>query len=146
MAQALFYAAATWIIQQTPHTCEGLHTPQNASKVDTTSIEATMESSGFESVSASSAFWDALDADTVVISPSDVRDFNPENLLPKSDRDQASIINWLNPTPYDGDGSDYQAHLSSHLPGTGNWIFDSDIYRQWHDSKEDGILWIRGTT
>ena len=97
-----------------------------------------------ESSSSSAGFENEFDTDTVVISPDDVNDFNPENILPKSDDIQASIHNWLNPTQCDGDGSEYQAHLSSHLPGTGKWVFDSKIYQQWHDSDELGILWIRG--
>ena len=101
--------------------------------------------SGFESLSASAIFWNEFDAETLLIGPDDVSDFNPENLLPKSDQIQASIFNWLSPTQYDGDGSDYQAHLSSRLLGTGDWVFDSNVYRQWHDSDEHGILWIRGT-
>lgn len=85
-----------------------------------------------------------FDADAVVIDHLDISDFNPENILPESDESQSSIRHWLKPTIYEGDGSEYEAHLSSHLPGTGTWVFDSPTYRQWHDDNECGLLWIRG--
>jgi hypothetical protein len=89
-------------------------------------------------------FWDELDTDAVVIGHDDVRDFNPENILPKSNNVLASVRKWISPTEYDGDRSEYRAHLSSHHPGTGGWVFDSDPYRQWHGGQEHGILWVRG--
>ncbi len=103
-----------------------------------------MNLSNLDSSSSSVGFWNEFYTDAVVISPDDIKGFNPENILPKSDEIQHSILDWLNPTQYVGDGSEYQTHLSSHLPGTGKWVFDSNVYQQWHDSDQYGILWIRG--
>ncbi|KAJ4128967.1 hypothetical protein NW768_007492 [Fusarium equiseti] len=54
------------------------------------------------------------------------------------------LHNWLNPTKYDGDGSELQKHASSHLKGTSQWLIDSPVFQQWHGSNDHGILWIRG--
>jgi hypothetical protein len=51
---------------------------------------------------------------------------------------------WLQPTEYEGNDSEFEKHLASYLQGTGKWLFDSTVYRQWHESQRDGILWIRG--
>ncbi|RBR24477.1 uncharacterized protein FIESC28_02673 [Fusarium coffeatum] len=51
---------------------------------------------------------------------------------------------WIKPTKYEGDGSELEKHASSHLEGTGQWLFDSPVFQQWHDGSEHGILWIRG--
>jgi hypothetical protein len=99
-----------------------------------------MQSPGFVDVD----FWGEFDQDAVVIDRDDVSDFNAENILPLSEDAMAKIRKWLQPTKYDGDGSEYQAHLSSHLPGTGDWVFGSKIYQQWHNSEEHRILWVRG--
>ncbi|KAF5685452.1 ankyrin repeat-containing protein [Fusarium denticulatum] len=48
------------------------------------------------------------------------------------------------PTKHKEDGSELKKHSSSHLEGTSRWLLDSPIFQQWHDSRNDGILWIRG--
>lgn len=89
-------------------------------------------------------FWSEFDDDAIVIAREDVGDFNAENILPQDNNTLQHILTWLNPTNYDDDGSEYQKHISSHLPGTGDWVFESEVYQQWHDSNEHGILWVRG--
>ncbi|KAF3203037.1 hypothetical protein TWF192_003320 [Orbilia oligospora] len=63
----------------------------------------------------------------------------------KKPRDKLEQIReWLEPTAYEDPGSDYKRHSASHLPGTGEWLFRSDVYKNWHSSGDDGLLWIRG--
>ncbi|RDL35394.1 uncharacterized protein BP5553_07325 [Venustampulla echinocandica] len=87
---------------------------------------------------------DKSNEDVVVIGSEDVRDFNPDNILPLPGDSICKIRSWLNPTEFDCEGSEYRKHLYSHLAGTGRWVFSSSIYQQWHGSQKDGILWIRG--
>ncbi|PLB41064.1 ankyrin repeat-containing domain protein [Aspergillus candidus] len=54
------------------------------------------------------------------------------------------IIDWLEPTDSDSPASEYRKHLNSHVPGTGQWILDTDQYRQWFEGGDQGALWIRG--
>jgi hypothetical protein len=80
----------------------------------------------------------------VVVGPDDVLGYNEDNILPQHHDTILQIRAWLQPTDYEGKGSEYQKHLTSHLPGTGNWLLDSDMYRKWHDGDEHGMLWARG--
>ncbi|KAF4456094.1 hypothetical protein F53441_1709 [Fusarium austroafricanum] len=56
----------------------------------------------------------------------------------------ASIREWLQPTEYDIESSEYHKHLAFHLKGTGDWIHRSENYLKWHESPEHGLLWIKG--
>ena len=91
---------------------------------------------------SSSVPWD--DDDAVIVGPDDVRDFNPHHVLPESAETQASIRGWLQPTAFDAENGEYRKHLASHLAGTGDWILDSPTFKQWHDSSDHGMLWIKG--
>ncbi|KAH0430166.1 hypothetical protein CcaCcLH18_05870 [Colletotrichum camelliae] len=80
----------------------------------------------------------------VIVTQDDVRDYNEDNILPQAPETLAKIREWLQPTGYDDDSSEYKKHLSFHLDGTGDWLLSSPSYRTWHDSSDDGLLWIRG--
>jgi hypothetical protein len=54
------------------------------------------------------------------------------------------IKTWLVPTDYDSGGSEYVKHRFSHMKGTGQWIKDTDQYREWRESDKHGCLWING--
>ncbi|KAJ6002676.1 hypothetical protein N7451_005223 [Penicillium sp. IBT 35674x] len=82
--------------------------------------------------------------DTIVISSEDVRDFNNENLLPLPAEDLIKIREWLQPTPYDQEKSEFPRHLASHLGGTGKWLTSTSVYQQWHQNDDNGILWVKG--
>jgi hypothetical protein len=84
------------------------------------------------------------DEDVVLIDNDGVRDLNTGNILPLSNDEKRRIRDWLNPTQYDNDGSEYQRHRSAHLTGTGSWVFSSASYQQWYNHHEDSVLWIRG--
>ncbi|KAH7133162.1 ankyrin repeat-containing domain protein [Dactylonectria estremocensis] len=56
----------------------------------------------------------------------------------------ADIRLWLKPTKYNLDSSDYHRNLASHLAGTGSWLLSRPEYKQWHDSPDHGLLWIKG--
>ncbi|KAJ5951303.1 uncharacterized protein N7479_009716 [Penicillium vulpinum] len=51
---------------------------------------------------------------------------------------------WLNPTDSETPASEYRKHLNSHAKGTGEWILETDQYREWSQSNSVGNLWIRG--
>jgi hypothetical protein len=80
----------------------------------------------------------------VLIGRADVSDFNPGNILPEPEAVLGEVTSWLNPTEYDHEGSEYQKHLSFHLAGTGDWVFSTATFQQWHSGLDPGILWVRG--
>lgn len=87
------------------------------------------------------SFWE----DAVFIEHNDIHEYNEANIIAQEDDTIAKIRSWLRPTDFNSEGSEYQKHLSSHLPGTGAWVLASPIYQQWHESSEHGLLWVRGT-
>jgi hypothetical protein len=86
-----------------------------------------------------------IDIDAVVISREDVKNFNPEQILPESHENIEKIRSWLQPTSYDLDSGEYRRNLASYVPGTGAWLTSSISYRQWLDGTQHGLLWIKGT-
>ncbi|KAF3805193.1 hypothetical protein GCG54_00010470 [Colletotrichum gloeosporioides] len=82
--------------------------------------------------------------DPVILAHDDVRDYNEDNILPQMPETLTRIRQWLQPTGYDDDSSEYKKHLSFHLDGTGDWLLSSPSYRTWHDGNDDGLLWVRG--
>ncbi|KAK6723006.1 hypothetical protein SNK04_001859 [Fusarium graminearum] len=83
-------------------------------------------------------------SDTVVIGTEDTSNYNLGHVLPESDDTIASIREWLCPTEYDHEGSEYRKHLAFHLEGTGEWLHRSENYQQWYKTPENGLLWIKG--
>lgn len=83
--------------------------------------------------------------DAVVVGRDDVLECNDANIIPQEQDTITKIRTWLRPTDFDGEGSEYQKHLSSHLSGTGEWFLTSSTYQQWHGVDEHGMLWVRGT-
>ncbi|KAI3316527.1 ankyrin [Xylariaceae sp. AK1471] len=84
------------------------------------------------------------DNDAVVLARDDVSDFNEENILPQPPETLKKIRDWLQPTGYDDEGSEYKKHRDSHLAGTGGWLLESSVYPEWQASQKHGMLWIRG--
>lgn len=84
------------------------------------------------------------DDDVVVLTRDDVSDFNEENILPQPPETLKKIRDWLQPTDYDDEGSEYKKHRDSHLAGTGGWLLESSVYPEWQASQKHGMLWIRG--
>ncbi|KAG5767093.1 hypothetical protein H9Q72_004876 [Fusarium xylarioides] len=56
----------------------------------------------------------------------------------------AELREWLQPTDYLAESSEYRRHLLSQAPGTGLWICETEEYRKWHESPDHGSLWIKG--
>jgi ankyrin repeat protein len=54
------------------------------------------------------------------------------------------IRSWLSPTEFESEGSEYRKHLNAHVPGTGDWLFQTEQYKKWHGSRDTGALWIKG--
>ena len=57
--------------------------------------------------------------------------------------DLEKIRSWLSPTEFESEGSEYRKHLNAHVTGTGDWLFQTDQYKTWHESGI-GVLWIQG--
>ncbi|CAH0028484.1 unnamed protein product [Clonostachys rhizophaga] len=87
---------------------------------------------------------DATDSDVSILSPDDIRDYNPDQILPQSAKTVKKIRAWLKPTPYDVVGGEFRKHLLSHAPGTGDWLTSSATYQDWLHRQDHGLLWIRG--
>ncbi|MCJ1394626.1 hypothetical protein MMC18_007506 [Xylographa bjoerkii] len=81
--------------------------------------------------------------DFVILSEKDVADYNEPGLLPLPKEKLKKVQEWLNPTDYLSDSSEYNKHLTAHVPGTGDWILSSDEYVRWHRSNDLGSLWIK---
>ncbi|QYS95163.1 Ankyrin repeat protein [Trichoderma simmonsii] len=86
----------------------------------------------------------ADNGDIVMLSRDDVSDFNEENILPQTPETLIKIKQWLCPTDYAAVNGEFYKHLSSHVAGTGDWLYLTDAYKQWHDSEAEGILWLKG--
>ncbi|KAG5753984.1 hypothetical protein H9Q70_003380 [Fusarium xylarioides] len=84
------------------------------------------------------------DSDVVVIGKDDTNNYNAGNILPQSEATITRIHEWLRPTEYDIESSEYRKHFAFHLKGTGEWIHRSENYLKWYESQEDGLLWIKG--
>ncbi|KXH35970.1 hypothetical protein CSIM01_00684 [Colletotrichum simmondsii] len=82
--------------------------------------------------------------DAVIIDRDDVSNYNPEQILPESPEVIQKLRAWLKPTSYDFESSEYRKHLGSHIPGTGDWLTASHSYKQWLQSEDTGLLWVKG--
>lgn len=80
--------------------------------------------------------------DFVIVDDHDLESGN-EELLPQSFEKIQEIQKWLQPTDYHSASSEYQKHLHSYVPGTGNWIRETEPYKKWHDSPDTGSLWTK---
>ncbi|OQE15475.1 hypothetical protein PENSTE_c028G00702 [Penicillium steckii] len=87
---------------------------------------------------------DSDENDLILVGPQDVGDFNSANILPLPIAELQEIRAWLKPTPYDLERSEYSRHLASHLPGTGKWLTSTSTFKQWRESDDHGLLWIKG--
>ncbi|EGX95550.1 ankyrin 2,3/unc44, putative [Cordyceps militaris CM01] len=86
----------------------------------------------------------AWDDDDILLGRDNMSDFNPDNILPLPVEEIANVQAWLQPTAYEDDDSEFYKHLAAHLHGTGKWLLESQEYKDWHKSQENGLLWIRG--
>ncbi|CAG9973273.1 unnamed protein product [Clonostachys byssicola] len=84
------------------------------------------------------------DSDAVIIGHEDIRNYNPEQILPESPETLQKIRDWLKPTAYDAPGGEYEKHLKSHAQGTGTWLTSNETYSKWLGGSEEGLLWIQG--
>lgn len=94
--------------------------------------------------SATISLTGSEDSDAVWISPDDVRDFNEDNILPLPAGELENIRNWLQPTHYDLERSEFSRHLASYLQGTGQWLLSTRTYKEWHQGVKNSVLWLKG--
>lgn len=80
--------------------------------------------------------------DFVVVEEEDLDDYDA-GILPQSPEVIADIKKWLQPTDYLADSSEYNKHLHNHVRGTGLWIQETEAYRKWHESSNQGSLWVK---
>jgi hypothetical protein len=79
----------------------------------------------------------------VLLGDKDVADFNPAGLLPQSAEEIEKIQQWLQPTDFAGESSEFNKHLASYVEGTGQWIQETEQFQQWRNSSDHGTLWIK---
>ncbi|KAF4904338.1 Ankyrin-3 [Colletotrichum fructicola] len=84
------------------------------------------------------------DSDAVMIDRDDISDYNPDQILPEPPEVIENQRAWLQPTKYDLESGEYRKHLSSRVPGTGEWIASNSTYNNWLKGEEQGLLWIKG--
>ncbi|KAK2753548.1 ankyrin repeat domain-containing protein [Colletotrichum kahawae] len=84
------------------------------------------------------------DSDAIVIGRNDVSNYNPDQILPEPPEVIKNLRVWLQPTTYDLESGEYRKHLSSHTPGTGEWIASNSTYDDWLKGQEQEFLWIKG--
>ncbi len=56
---------------------------------------------------------------------------------------RAKIQKWLAPTEFSSESSDFNKHLRSYVPKTGEWLRSSDRFTQWHH-QGNTALWVNG--
>lgn len=79
----------------------------------------------------------------MVLSDKDVIGFDPSGLLPQPLEEVAKIQRFLRPIDYNSESSEYNKHLASYIPGTGEWIQETEQYQKWLSSSDHGTLWIK---
>ncbi|KAK0123051.1 hypothetical protein ONS96_010060 [Cadophora gregata f. sp. sojae] len=75
--------------------------------------------------------------------PEDVGMIDPDPATLTSDH-TSKLQQWLHPTDYLADSSEFRRHLLSQAPGTGIWLCEASRFQQWHGSNVHGTLWIKG--
>ncbi|KAF9895127.1 hypothetical protein FE257_000029 [Aspergillus nanangensis] len=71
-----------------------------------------------------------------------IPDGEPQVEITPEDLDR--IRSWLSPTDFDGEGSEYQKHLTTRVTGTGDWLQQTEQYHRWRDEDAVRALWIQG--
>jgi ankyrin repeat protein len=87
---------------------------------------------------------DSEEGDFILVKPGAVPEFETENITPLSVEDIRQIREWLQPSPYEEERSEFSRHLSSYLAGTGEWLTSTTTYQGWHQGHDNGLLWIKG--
>lgn len=67
--------------------------------------------------------FDMVELDTVPVAPV----ISDEALQEQ----RKKVLNWLQPTDYLSPGNEYMKHRHAHIPGTGEWVQTSPIFRSW---------------
>ena len=75
-----------------------------------------------------------------------VSDINEENIFLQSPDTLAKIRKWLLLICYDDEDSEFAKHLASHLTERGQWLVQSNAYKECYSSEDNGLLWICGAS
>ena len=54
---------------------------------------------------------------------------------------RGALLNWLSPMNV---ATSYDQRCEEHLDGTGSWMLQSEVYRNWKSSDTSDLLWVRG--
>jgi hypothetical protein len=68
---------------------------------------------------------------------------DPDANSQNSQESVQNITEWLAPTEYSSEASEFRKHVGVHVPGTGNWIFSTHQFEKWSQSEDVGTLWIK---
>lgn len=82
------------------------------------------------------------DHDFVLVDRNDAPDFDPSELQALCREDLQSIRNWLKPSEYAADSSEFKRHLRPYTSGTDTWMREPQ-YQDWADSPNSSLLWIK---
>src|SRR4051794_11471580 len=69
---------------------------------------------------------------------------DPDANSQNSQESAQKITEWLAPTEYSSEGSEFRKHVGAHAPDTGTWIFSTHQFEKWSQSEDVGTLWIKG--
>uniref|UniRef100_A0A0W0GEG1 NACHT domain-containing protein n=1 Tax=Moniliophthora roreri TaxID=221103 RepID=A0A0W0GEG1_MONRR len=57
------------------------------------------------------------------------------------DSERTKILDWISPLPYQGY---HNHHKRDVLQGTGQWLLQSQMYREWKNDSTSSLLWLHG--
>lgn len=81
--------------------------------------------------------------DFILVKSDAIPEFERE-AIPLSVEDTSKIREWLQPTPYEEERSEFSRHISSYLSGTGEWLTSTTTYQERHQGQDNGLLWLKG--
>ncbi|KAL8947913.1 MAG: hypothetical protein Q9222_005850 [Ikaeria aurantiellina] len=82
--------------------------------------------------------------DFVFVSGSDVRSIAGDKTVPsQTPQTRIKILKWLAPSEYAAEASDYNKHLRSYCPQTGQWLRQSSPFVGW-SLNATSALWVNG--
>lgn len=85
---------------------------------------------------------DSPEHDFVIVNENDVKGTDSSGFQPLSSQDLQEIHEWLEPTDYPAESSEYKRHLFSYVQDTDVWMQGSQ-FQAWLQSQTHGCLWFK---